>query len=260
MVLGPLLTANLKGMAKCLRYDWDWVHLVEGEERSGKSCLGIQICELVQSELGTPLKQEQITQSVPDMKYQAYELPKYSALQADEGASMFFGRDAMKPENKEAIKFLTIMGESNLFLVICVTTLEVIDPYIRKHRIKSLTVVTKRGRLKFYSRKRVKQIRYDPRLKRWIYPSANFAESYTLPENTEFWEAYKKRKREYNRDKMIERKDPNLLGITKAAIAVDRKPSTIYAWEKKGLIEPIKVAGRKKYRLDQLNKLVGETD
>ena len=233
--------------------DIDHVAVIEGAERSGKSSLAIQLCK----EFDNDFTLENIAWDTATLKKLVYSLPKHSAILADEGVSMFFSRDAMKGENRDAVRLLTIMGERNNLLVICVTRLDMIDRYITGGRVNTLLKIIKRGRYKFYSPKKVKQIRYNNHLRKWSYPSANYAESYTMPDDKELWKEYKKLKVAFNTDQMNP-EDDNLLKPVEAAKYADRHLQTIYQWVRKGLIRPVKKRGRNYYNKEDIDKIIAE--
>lgn len=231
--------------------DKDHVVIIEGSERIGKSSLAIQICQAFDKNFTL----ENIAWDSPQLKKLVYGLPKHSAILADEGVSMFFSRESMRAENRDAVRLLSIMGERNNLLAICVTRLNMMDKYITEGRISTLVRITKRGRYKFYSPKKIKTLSYNKTMRKWKYPAANYAESYTLPEDKEFWKAYKKLKVEYNTEAMNPG-DEGLLTRKDAAVYAGRKPPTINLWVRNGKLKPVNVKGRNFYPKDQLDKII----
>lgn len=184
------LKENLDGIKKLLNeHSYDWLNVVTGGEGTGKSTLSLRICRYVDPDFSV----DQVVYTAEDFMDTARQLPPGSAIDVDEGALVFFSRDAMKTETKEAIQFLTGVRERNLFININVPDFFLLDKYIREHRVKSLCRVVNRGWFHFYSKKRVQDLHRDGN--RTIWPNPNFRDSWTKMEG-EFWQQYRERKQE----------------------------------------------------------------
>ena len=97
--------------------DLDYLMIVTGRERIGKSSLAMQVALSVDPEFDV----SQIVFDVPNLYEQVYKLKKGQAVIIDEGATAFFAREAMNTDVREGIKLLTVMGERNLFVGIGVS-------------------------------------------------------------------------------------------------------------------------------------------
>jgi len=181
-----ILKANLDGVKEKLRKDMDWLHLVVGYEGVGKSCLGIQICQDVDSDFDV----SRIVFSPMEFMEAVHRAKPYQAILCDEGVELLFTRKAMHREQVDIIKTLTQIRAKNLFICICIPDLFLIDSYIRGHRIKSMTRIVRRGVFAFFSKKRTGQIYRDPEMRTVKYPQPNFYERFKDLNGSKIWDAY----------------------------------------------------------------------
>ncbi len=254
MPLKHLLKANIDGWRYIInpKYDKDLVVVVEGEERIGKSALAFEIANYFDPNFNI----HRIAWDVPGYKKLVYSVPPCSAVIADEGVSMFFSRNAMSRENKEAMDLFTICGHQNLLHIICATRLSGLDSYLKDGRVGAIIKVTARGRFKFYSKNKVKLIKKLPNGK-YVYPSCSFAERFTHPpEDRELWTAYKKAKSEYNKERLAPPEDDDLVGTTEGARYAGRAVGTMYNWIKEGKLKEQTVKGKRKVSKKEIDKLL----
>lgn len=174
--------------------DFDWINVIVGPEGIGKSMLAIQ-----ESRESDPKFIENFPDNtvfdVGDLINQVANSYPGKKIIGDEGALMFFSRDAMTKDVKNGIKMLTAMRAYNLSLTICVPNFWIIDKYIREHRVKSVMRVVKRGWIHYYGPKKVRMIRQDKKKRyKTIWPDYDFRDSYPKVE-PELWEIYKNKKK-----------------------------------------------------------------
>jgi len=191
MKLDETLRRNLDGIKRMvLERDDDWLILVEGREGSGKSTLALQVAQY----LDPNFSEKNLIFDFKKFEKMIKTSKPGTVLLIDEGSILFFSRDAMKGENREAIRLLTLCRSLNLFIIICIPSVQIVDKYIRQYRAGSLLQVRKRGRFGFYSGNRIKKIRYNTFKNKWIYPKPNFVGSFGMVEKN-LWQLYLRRKK-----------------------------------------------------------------
>jgi hypothetical protein len=156
--------------------DMDWVHVNIGTERGGKSTLGFRMCYAIDKEFSL----NQIIYSSEDFK-KVLDLitEKNKAVMIDEGALAVFARDSIKTENKNLIQAMTVLGHRNAFICINITSMRLLDVYLRLERLRSLarvvlyfepdSIIPKRGKMLFYSKHDAGKITKDG-YGRFIFP------------------------------------------------------------------------------------------
>lgn len=172
--------------------DLDFLLVVTGRERVGKSSLALHIA----TEVDPKFTVDQIVFDIPSLYKQVYSLEKGQCVIIDEGATSFFSRDAMSTDVKEGVKLLTVMGERNLFVILCVPSFHLIDKYIRENRVSALIKVVSRGKMWLYSRQALKAIFKNERSHRFSWGSPSMQDSF--PKFTgEMWDKYTEKKSGY---------------------------------------------------------------
>ena len=225
--------------------DMDFLLVITGRERIGKSSLGLHTAVTIQPDFDV----SQIVFDIQTLYEQVYSLKPGSVVIIDEGATAFFSRDAMSTDVKDGIKLLTVMGERNLFVIICVPSFFILDKYIREYRVSGIARVVARGRFKYYSRSRLKRSFKGKTNKRFNWRNPSFKDSF--PAFTgKLWEEYTERKAEY----LAKRKAPRLeegkegngfILVSKKAKQENVSVSTIKRMIDKGELEGHKtIAGR----------------
>lgn len=199
------LGVNLDIVKKVIvEQDLDFLLVITGRERIGKSSLALHIAEQVDPNFTV----DQVVFDTQAMYEQVYSLEPGSVVIIDEGATAFFSRDAMSTDVKDGIKLLTVMGERNLFVILCVPSFFIIDKYIREHRVSALIRVVARGRFKFYSRRRLKAAFFNPKVKKFAWGDPSFKDSFRKYVG-KFWEPYCEKKAKYLADRKAPRLDEN---------------------------------------------------
>jgi len=187
------LQVNLDIIKKMLvDHDMDYLLTIVGRERIGKSSLALEIATRFDPDFTV----DQVVFDIPSLYEQVYKLNKGQVVIIDEGATAFFAREAMSTDVREGVKLLTVMGERNLLVILCVPSFFIIDKYIRQHRVAGLIKVTKRGRFKFYSKRRLKQSYYNSKSNAFVWATPCFVESFPKFKG-DIWSAYKEKKAEY---------------------------------------------------------------
>lgn len=174
--------------------DYDWIHVIEGDEGVGKTSLAWSMCKKVDPKFDGEKNSIFNHKQLVDIVENSYP---GMAVNIDEGALVFFSRDTMSKTNKASIKLMTGIRTFNLFITIPIPQFQLLDKYIREHRVKSVARIPYRGWAWFYSRRTVRMIRPDKkRPGHVIWPEWDFRD--TFPDAAKLWpqewERYKKKK------------------------------------------------------------------
>jgi predicted XRE-type DNA-binding protein len=192
---------------KLLNDDWDFLITVDGLERVGKSTLALLIAfehmKLKTNEEKIKFIKNNIVYSGIGIREKAYELPRFSVIINDEAGLDAFNRDALKKFNKDLIKTLMVCGERNQLFILNFPNFWWLDPYIRDHRCQLWIHCYHKRRNRGYSR--------------WMYPTRsmwkgmpfwNLEFEYRYGKlDGEVFEAYKKKKSEEAKRRMIGKED-----------------------------------------------------
>lgn len=177
--------------------DRDCFIIVEAPERGGKSTFGNLACAVVDPTFEIESRNFYTQEA---FQHYATTAEKRTACLNDEGANMWYRRNANTRDNKSGVLMLTMMGQKNLFVIVNVTKAALLEGYMFE-RAKILVRITKRdkkrkiGWFKFYGPAKVRWI-YDKNReskKRWVYPSASFSGWFKPLTEEEFF-AYEKNK------------------------------------------------------------------
>jgi len=259
------ITPNLANIKPLLcKKDMDYFLGIIGYERSGKSNLAQAIAKSYiecpphhhHKAPAIPLKfdKNHYAFSAEQLSEKVYTLPRGSPVIIDEGATTLFTMDAITPEGREATKLITVMGERNLFVIICVPDFFLLTPYIRNHRLKSLCRVVSRGRAAVYSKPTMRKIEKN-KSGRVRYPAPTFVDSWQ-EQKGQLWNEYEKMKADYLRRRV--RKQDKILGIKAVSEITGFSTSTIYDYCNRGLIPYMEILGRKKFRESDIAQLLIE--
>ncbi len=133
--------ANFQGIAQEIRHDKDWVMLIVGPEREGKSTLGMIVTGVVDPTLDL----KYVTFPTADLRYAISRAPKYSGIIQDEGAETWLSSEGNTKESRKMTRSFMQIGEKNLFIVIIVPDFQSVKRFLAKHRAHTLLRVKKRG-------------------------------------------------------------------------------------------------------------------
>lgn len=149
----------LRVVKKAHEKNHDTVFVIVGSEGMGKSNLAMGILEEWCNSTGQKpvismiaLDREDWIRSIDSA------IPRYGINVFDEAGDGLFSRDAMTEFNKDAAKMLMVIRARGLFSILVLPSFSHIDSFIRKHRIKGLFHVYKRGACSFWDKRRIKQI------------------------------------------------------------------------------------------------------
>jgi len=224
-----LLHKNLDVVKRMInKDDKDFFMCVEGMEGVGKSTLAFQICEYVDKTFCV----KRIVFDLDDFKQMVLQSKKGQAILIDEGAFMVFSRDFASRDTKELIKLFTAIRQYNLFICICVPKFQIIDKYLREHRVRAICRVMKRGRAFVYNRRAVNMIHPNKKyFGRWVYPTPTFKVSFPKYTGSN-WEGYLKKK-----GKILDKQNDELITTGQAAKICGVTIPTIHHWFKNNKID-----------------------
>ena len=144
--------------------DDDWVCLVDGRERAGKSVFAQQLAYYLDRDFNL----DNIVFSVDDFLEQIRTAKPYSCIVWDEAFRGLNKRQAISKVNKKVIQALMEVGQRNLYIIIVLPTFFELDKYAVLHRCKGLFHVhrdsiqnqkgLKRGFFTFFNYNKIKQM------------------------------------------------------------------------------------------------------
>lgn len=193
----PILKDLLdKVKTRVMKKDMDWVCVIDGRERSGKSTLAQQIAK----ELDPNFNIDCICFNAEDFSKKILTAPKFSAIILDEAFMDVNAKDSMSKVTRELAGLATEMGQLNLFVIICIPSYFDLLKYFAIFRTFSLFHVYfdenyNRGQVIVFPWEEKKNLFvlgkkfYDYRTVKSPYPPIAFVERYEVDEAE-----YRKRK------------------------------------------------------------------
>src|SRR3990172_1991038 len=128
---------NLQSIFRMIREkDWDWVIVLDGGERTGKTLLATQI--LLESEdfSNEPMRAlKHIVWDFQTYEQRMRELPQGSCIIFNEASLL--GRRSNTALADRMVKILTTSGARNMLTVLTFPTFRMLDPYLRNHRVRT---------------------------------------------------------------------------------------------------------------------------
>lgn len=138
--------------------DNDYVIAIDGAEGSGKSTLGLQWCKYIDPSFNL----NRVVFTPEEFREAIYKAKKGQAVMFDEAFTGFSSRAALSGVNKTLISLMMQIRQKNLFIVIVLPTIFLLDKYISLFRTKVLvhTYMNKgiRGYFRVYSSKKKRQL------------------------------------------------------------------------------------------------------
>ena len=138
--------------------DKDCVIAIDGKEGAGKSTLGLQWCKYIDPSFNL----SRVVFTPEEFRDAIYKAKKNQAIMFDEAFTGFSSRAALSGVNKTLISLMMQIRQKNLFIVIILPTVFLLDKYISLFRTRVLVHVYelkgRRGFFKVYSSKKKKQL------------------------------------------------------------------------------------------------------
>ena len=152
------LRVNLNTARKEARKDWDFVFVIDGTERGGKSVLAGQ-CALY---CDPSYSLDRCTFNPTQFIRACQEAEPFQAVVLDEGYGSLGSRGTMSKINRSIVKMLTEIGRKNLFIFIVLPSYFDLDKYVAVWRSRALIHVYhkqfRRGLFGFYGESRKKRL------------------------------------------------------------------------------------------------------
>ena len=129
------------------KQDKDCVLVVDGKEGSGKSTLAFQIAKYVDNSFNV----KRIVFSPDDFREAILRAKKGEAIVYDEAFTGFSSRSSLSPVNRVLVSLSMQMRQKNLFILIVLPTIFLLDKYMAIFRTKALIhVFESRGRRGYF--------------------------------------------------------------------------------------------------------------
>ncbi len=169
--------------------DYDTVFLIVGAEGSSKSHLALNCLEY----LGGTADKICLDQNDFVEGLQACE--DEDTIVFDEAGDGLFSRDFSSNMSKQLVKAFMVIRGKRLITFLVLPTFFMIDVYFRKHRVRGLFGVYKRGRVGFFSKKKIEKIlRYGEKSQNIWVTKPDFVDTFPIYKGP-MMEEYKRKKK-----------------------------------------------------------------
>ena len=139
---------------KKLYKDHDCLFVIVGPEGSGKSHLMMNILDIYNPNS----KISDISMNAKDFVRSLRHMKRYGNPVFDEAGDGLYSREAMGGFNRLLNKTYMAIRGLNLFTILVLPDFFDLDSYFRKHRVKGLFQVYKRGSVKFWNKRQIEYI------------------------------------------------------------------------------------------------------
>lgn len=175
------LKQNMDIALSVIKKDWDFIFIVDGRERAGKSVLAQQLAHYCDPTFVL----DRVVFTPDQFKREVLAATQYQAIVYDEAYSGLNSRQAMSQLNRSINGMLTRIGRKNLFLFIVLPSFFDLDKYVALWRGAALLHVYtaenfKRGFFAFYNYDKKKDLYVNG--KKWYSyktPRPNFIGRFT---------------------------------------------------------------------------------
>lgn len=132
-----LLHANIQSVLTQVRErNWDWIVLLDGPERVGKSLLATQILLDTEDFSSNPMRAlNHLAWDFITYEKRLRDLPRGSCIVYHEAGLL--GRESNSKMNRRMVKIFTASGARNMLTVLTYPSFRLVDPYLRNHRIRT---------------------------------------------------------------------------------------------------------------------------
>ena len=170
------LKEKLDNIKKIIKRKWDAVFIIDGNERIGKSTLGMTAAWYLSN---AKLTLNNFAAGMSDAAEKIEKLPDHSILFVDEASLVFNSKDAITREGKKLAKILDVVGQKNMIFILVLPSFFDLNKSIATRRSKFLMHVytandMKRGRFTYFGPNKKRQL--------YTYGKKNFG-SYAKPKS-----------------------------------------------------------------------------
>lgn len=217
--------------------DADFVIVVEGEERSGKSVLAQQLAKILDPDFSL----NNVCFTADEFINAVTKAKKYQCIVFDEAFTGLSSRTSLSEVNHLLVSLMMEMGQKNLFIIIVMPSLFLLDRYVVLHRAKgTFHVYMKKGRRgywRFFNKNAMKYL-YLTGKKFYEYKYAEhtsigrFRDQYTINEadyRKKKASAFKRKKRLTRADNFKNQRDMMIFALMKELGKSQREMSRFLA-------------------------------
>lgn len=170
------LREKLDNIKKIIKRKWDAVFIIDGNERIGKSTLGMTAAWYLSD---GKLTLDNFASGMQDAAEKIDKLPDHSILFVDEASLVFNSKDAITREGKKLAKILDVVGQKNMIFILVLPSIFDLNKSIATRRSKFLMHVytandMRRGRFSYFGPNKKRQL--------YTYGKKNFG-SYSKPKS-----------------------------------------------------------------------------
>lgn len=167
---------NNKVIPAVKKKDFDYMMVIDGEEGSGKSVLAMQLAKVLDPDFSL----DHIAFTPDDFVHIVTTAKQHSCIVFDEAFTGLSSRSSFSEVNRLMVGLMMEMRQRNLFIIIVMPSIFMLERYVVLHRAKCMFHVFindkgSRGEWIFYNRRRMKNL--------WMYGKKDYnyyAENYML--------------------------------------------------------------------------------
>jgi len=158
--LDGYLKQKLDNIKEIINKNFDCVFLIDGDERIGKSTLGITCAYYISNGNFTV---NNMCADSDDAVKKIENLPDKSVIFIDEGSLVFSSRDSMRKEQRKLIKIMNVVGQKNMVFIIVLPCFFDLNRQIAVRRSRFLLHCyadkkLNRGRFSYFGKKKKKML------------------------------------------------------------------------------------------------------
>jgi len=225
-------------------HDMDFCLVISGGERKGKSTLAARIGDFMSYGKMTV---DQICIDIDEFLTSLHNSNKGDVIIFDEAGTNLYSRESMTTMNRILTKAFMVSGLKNVCMIFNIPNFFNLDNYIRTHRVNMLIQIPKRGKFRYYSAKRAKEISLKGAKEKKIeVVRSNGVGWFTkqFPERLEKEYRLKERKFKMGYIKNIKRDIEGNYSFLKFMEVTGYSENTVMKWIKTKYLKARKIGGR----------------
>lgn len=184
--------------------DFDSVFIISGQEGSSKSHLGLQCMDYLKGSINNiSLDQNDFIDSLQKSE-------DNDVIIFDEAGDGLFSRDFATSMSKQLVKTFMVIRAKKLITFLILPSFFMIDAYFRRHRVRGIFFVYKRGKVAFFDKKKIEKIiAYGEKSQNMWVTKPSFYDTYPIYSGS-LLEDYKKKKATKINETLISMKISNV--------------------------------------------------